>query len=168
MGTVHQLKPAAPKPLRGMYEAGRKRRQDIRTPQWFIDASSEALGGSVPLDPCAHRSPRWHFAEENWTRGGLDRPWERPSMANPEYNNFVAWMRYAADEAARTGLGQILLGPWRHHRIGFIEQLRGAEVILFRSFAFAGMRNTAPFACFAAVRHCRFPVTPYEVDRKRW
>ena len=167
MGTVHQLK-APHASLRGMYDATRKRRQDIRTPQWLLDAVIEALGGSVPLDPCASRSPKFHFAEENWSYGGLKKTWSKPSYANPPFNNLVAWMRQAYDCATETGLPTILLGPWRTHRHGFAEQLGGADVVFFHAFKFAGQRNSAPFPCFAAVRHCKFPRTAYEVDRKRW
>ena len=167
MGTVLKFAAAF---LRGLYDAARngKRRQDIRTPQWFVDAASEALGGSIPLDPCATRSPRWHFAEENWSSRGLDRPWERPSFANPRYDNLVAWMEHAQAEAARTGLPQIFLGPWRTHRHGFFNALARSEVIFFRAFPFVGQRNSAPFPCFAAVRHCTFPATAYEFGRRPW
>lgn len=167
MGTVHQLK-APGAALRGMYDATRKRRQDIRTPQWLLDAVTESLGGSVPLDPCASRSPKFHFAEVNWCYGGLVKEWELPSYANPPFNNLVAWMRHAYDEATRTGLPQIFVGPWRSHRHGFLEQLGGSEVVFFRAFAFAGQRNSTPWPCFALTRHCRLPRTAYEFDRKRW
>lgn len=169
MGTLHKLPiAAAPNALRGLYGAPKKRQQARRTPQWFLDAAAEALGGSIPLDPCAHRSPKFHFAEENWCYGGLKKPWERKSFANPPFDDLAAWMRYAWDEATRTGLPQILLGPWRSHRHGFLENLSGGEVVFFRAFPFVGMRNSPPFPCFAVTRHCRLPRTAYEFDRKRW
>lgn len=42
------------------------RRQEILTPDIILDAAATALGGSIPLDPCATRDKRFHFADENW------------------------------------------------------------------------------------------------------
>lgn len=171
MGKVIALK-APHASLKGLYDATRNgaRRQDIRTPQWLVDAASETLGGSIPLDPSAHRSPRWHFAEENWSSRGLDRPWEKPTYVNSRFDVLALWLDYWQSEARRTGLPSLIIGPWRSHRYGggFVDAIRGAEVVFFKAFAFAGQRNSSPFPVFLAARNVRFVRTAYEVDRQVW
>lgn len=160
---------AAPRSLAGLYDATRKRPQTVRTPPWFVDAAREALDESViPLDPCATRNPAWHFAAENWSKGGLKRAWELKAFANPVYRDLDAWMSHAHSEAMRTGLPLVLLGPWRSHRVNFCRNLKHGEVVYLKAFAFVGRRNATPFPCFAVAFHCRLPRTPYELDRKQW
>lgn len=159
---------AAPKPLAGLYGA-KKRRQTVRTPRWFLEAVCRAFGVErIPLDPCAHPSPRYHFAQENWSSKGLQRPWRAPAFVNSPWAKLGDWMAYAQAEQARTHLPLVLLGPWRSHRLSFLRALRGGEVVFFRAFAFEGETDSTPFACFAVAFNCTFPVTPYELDRKEW
>ena len=159
----------APKPLAGLYTAGRKRKQQVSTPPWFVGTVCEGMRvAQIPLDPCAHRDPGMQFALTNWTRGGLTRPWEEPGYANPPYRWLVDWLRYAQAEALRTGLPTAFLGPWRSHRIGFCEALAGAEVVFLKAFPFYGHKNSPPFPLFAACWHFRLPRTPYEMDRRMW
>jgi hypothetical protein len=160
---------SAPKPLAGLYTAGRKRKQAVSTPPWFVGAVCEAMRlEQVPLDPCAHRDPLRQFARTNWTRGGLTRPWELPGYANPPYEHLVYWLAYAQAEALRTGLPTAFLGPWRSHRIGFCDALAGSEVVFLKAFPFLGHRNSPPFPLFAATWHCKLPRTPWEMDRRPW
>lgn len=159
------VKRAAPDTLRGLYDAGRKRKQNILTPDWFLEAVREAFGGTIPLDPCASRNQRHWFAHDNWIAGGRSKAWEDKAFANPPYFELALWLRWAQSEAARSGLPTIVLGPWRSHRVNFLQYVAGAELVYFRAFPFEGQKNTAPFPCFAAIRHCTFPVTPYEVGR---
>lgn len=158
----------APASLAGLY-GSKKRRQTVRTPGWFVDAAAKALGRpQVPLDPCAHPMPRYQFAQVNWSKGALKRPWHLPWFANPPWKDLGEWMVYAQAEARRTGMPGVLLGPWRSHRLTFLPALRGATVVFFRAFAFQGEPDSTPFACFAAAYNCTFPDTPYELDRKEW
>lgn len=171
MGTprLRLVQPSAPAPLKGLYTSGRKRKQSVPTPEWFLDAVCEGFRlPKIPLDPCAHPNSARHFALENWTIGGLKRPWERPAYSNPPFKDLLAWLAYARAEALRTGLMTVFLGPWRSHRIGFCAELAGAEVTWFKAFAFVGHRNKTPFPMFAATWHCSLPPTPYEVGRKHW
>lgn len=160
---------SAPAPLAGLYTAGRKRKQSVSTPGWFLDAVREGLRLQViPLDPCAYPNPRRHFAQINWTRGGLRREWIAPAYCNPPYADLVEWLAYAQHEALRTGFPTVFLGPWRSHRLGFCEALRGAQVHFFKAFPFVGHVNSPPFPVFAAAWHVTLPRTPYEMDRKQW
>lgn len=52
------------KPLAGNV-GGQWRVQEVRTPRWIIDAASEAMGGTIGLDPCAASDPAVWFAERN-------------------------------------------------------------------------------------------------------
>lgn len=159
----------APKALAGLYTAGRKRKQIVSTPPWWIRAVCEGMKlERIPLDPCAHPDPARHFALTNWTRGGLDQPWLAPGYSNPPFNKLLAWMQHARGSAMLTGFPTVLLGPWRSHRIGFCDALRGAEVLFFKAFPFEGHKNSPPFPVFAAAWHVRLPRTRYELDRKQW
>lgn len=160
----------APVSLRGLYGAPRKRKQAHRTPPEIIAAVCESFQvAQIPLDPCAHRNSAHHFARDNWTSKGLDRPWRAPAYANPQYDQLASWMAYARSEARRTGHPTALLGPWRSHRVDFTQNLKGAIVVFLKAFPFAGMRNGAPFPCFLAFFNVRVPRgLPWELDRKRW
>lgn len=158
----------APRSLAGLY-GSKKRRQTVRTPQWFREAVCTAFGvARIPLDPCAHPSPRYHFAEENWSSKGLARAWNRPAFVNSPWKYLGDWMAYAWAEQRRTHLPLVLLGPWRSHRLTFLPALRGGTVHFFRAFPFEGETDGTPFACFAVAFNCTFPETPYELDRKDW
>jgi len=159
----------APPALRGMFQSGRKRKQAVRSSAWLIDAAATCLGGSIPLDPCAYPNSKYWFAETNWTRGALDRPWELPSYANIPYKWLVLWLQYAQREAFRTQLPTLVLGPWRSHRLGFNKAIEGSTVVFFKAFPFEGHKNSPPFPiALYAWNTDRFPRTPYEVDRRAW
>lgn len=156
---------AAPKPLRGLYNARKKRKQEVRTPRKLIDAFADALGGEVPLDPCATRSAEHHFARVNWMYAGLKRAWLLPAYANPPYKYLAAWLAHTRAQALLTGLPTILLGPWRSHRTTFCAELDGQEVVYLKAFPFEGQTNTAPFACFVVAWNLRLPSLPWELGR---
>jgi len=160
---------AAPVPLAGLYDATKKRKQNIRTPEWFLAGVLEAFGGYIPLDPCAHRNQRHWFAHTNWTAGGRSRPWEEKTYANPPFGGalreLVYWLAHARVQAAHTGLPTIVLAPWRSHRHHFMPALAASTVIWFRAFPFAGHKNSTPFPCVAIVRHCKFPRLELETGR---
>ncbi len=154
-----------PKPLKGLYTAGKKRKQEVRTPLKLVHAFADALGGSIPLDPCATRSPLTHVAEENWTSRGLDRGWEKPVYANPPWKYFSEWLVHARLEAVRTGLPTIVLGPWRSHRVVFLSVLHAMEVVYLKALPFEGHTNTMPTPCFVVAWNLTLPKLPWEMGR---
>lgn len=156
---------AIPKSLKGLYTAGKKRKQEIRTPRALVEAFADALGGAIPLDPCATRSPLFHFAQENWPTRGLVRHWERPSYSNPPWRYLFAWLMHARIEAARTGLPTILLGPLRPHRTTFCSLLDGRELVLLKAVPFEGHANTHPYPVFVAAWNLTLPRLPLELGR---
>lgn len=46
---------------------GQARVQEVRTPEWVLDAVRRAFGGQIAWDPCATSDPSHHFAEYNVT-----------------------------------------------------------------------------------------------------
>lgn len=154
-----------PRPLKGLYTAGKKRKQEVRTPANLIEAFADVLGGVVPLDPCATRSSAFHFAQVNWTSGSLKRRWELPCFFNPPWKDLSAWLLHGRLEAARTGLPSIVLGPWRSHRNAFCSILHGVEAVFLKAVAFEGHRNTMPQPCFVASWNLTLPKLPGELGR---
>ncbi len=154
-----------PKPLKGLYTAGKKRKQEVRTPHKLVAAFADLLGGSIPLDPCATRSPLTHIADENWTSRGLKRHWEKPGYANPPWNVFSDWLVHARLEAARSSLPTIVLGPWRSNRNVFLSVLDGVEAVWLKALAFEGHKNTMPTPVFVVGFNVALPRLPYELGR---
>lgn len=154
-----------PKPLKGLYTAGKKRKQEVRTPLKLVAAFADLLGGTIPLDPCATRSPLTHIAEENWTSRGLVRHWEKKTYSNPPWSKFSDWLVHARLEATRSGLPTIVLGPWRSHRVVFLSVLDGVEAVFLKALAFEGHKNTMPTPCFVVAWNLTLPKLPYEMGR---
>lgn len=77
--------------------------QEHLTPPWIIKAL-----GHFDLDPCAAAVRPWDCATENFTEGGLERPWPCGSRVwlNPPFDRYVvgAWMNRLADHGRGTAL----------------------------------------------------------------
>jgi hypothetical protein len=56
-------KAAAHKPnaVTSLHTGGKKREQEVHTPDWILDAVREAFGGSIFMDPCAATSTEAHY-----------------------------------------------------------------------------------------------------------
>lgn len=169
MGKLLKLPvPEVPAALKGGYD-NRKRKQSIRSSAWLIECAAQTLGGAIPLDPCAHRLKRHHFAQTNWTHGALERTWDQPNYANVPFKWLVLWLQYAQQQAAHTGLPTMVLGPWRSQRLGYCDAIRGATVVYFKAFPFEGYTNSPPFPVTLTIWNTdRWPRTPYEMARQRW
>lgn len=100
-------------------------RDDWRTPPWVVSLVREALG-EIHLDPCAAATD--HFAAQNWTQGGLDRPWSDGWYCNPPYGRALqAWAQKAVSEA-REG---IFLAPARTETKWFRLLADRADLLAF-------------------------------------
>ncbi len=67
------------------------------TPRWLIDRLGQC---GFDLDPCAAPLPRpWDCARENWTEGGLERPWSGRVWLNPPFDRYQVgqWVQRLAD-----------------------------------------------------------------------
>lgn len=100
------------------------------TPRWILDAL-----GTFHLDPCAGDPRPWDCAtDQNWTEGGLDRPWPNRGFyyprvwMNPPFNRYVVgkWLAKLADH----GNGIALLHA-RTETDWFEEVWNRADAILF-------------------------------------
>ena len=84
----------------GHQKAYRGRSDDWLTPPALIEAL-----GPFDLDPCASVDQPWATAAEQWTEGGLDRPWHGLVWCNPPYGPQVGqWMKKLADHGNGVGL----------------------------------------------------------------
>ncbi len=63
--------------------------QDWITPKLIIDDL-----GPFDLDPCSSETQPWLCAKENWTLGGLSRPWHDFVWLNPPFHRYEvgAWI----------------------------------------------------------------------------
>lgn len=120
-----------------------------RSPPAVVELARSILG-DLDLDPAANRSDRHWFAGENWTRRGLDQPWEGRVYLNPPYSQLRVWVPYASQQ--RDAVVIALIPPavgteywheyiWRPHRNGHAQPWADAIAFPRGRFAFVDGRG---------------------------
>jgi hypothetical protein len=156
---------------------GLDRKQEVHTPDWFLDAVREAFQGPIQYDPCAPSNPAHWFAERNVTlppeaveleaclpradkaqKQAIRRilkPYYRnlperlpwDTFVNPPFAFLQDWMRWCQ----APGGPVIALWPVRVHRQWWPKLMAGSEMVaLDARLIFKGHDQAVPFPMCAA------------------
>lgn len=95
--------------------------------RWLTPPEITKALGVLDLDPCADFDGAYLHAVDNYTEGGLDRPWEGMVWLNPPYSEVWTWLERLADH----GSGVALIFA-RTETAGFVREVWGkADSLLF-------------------------------------
>lgn len=125
------------------------KKQNWRTPEDVLDVVRRL--GPIVLDPCASRYKRHWFAEENWTKGTLERAYlihreQGVVYANIPYGRMLKkWIQWWC--ACMGANDSVLLTPSRTDTQWFNHIWRVARAYCFWEgrITFVGAKDPAPF-----------------------
>ena len=146
---------------------------DWWTPPHILEASREALGGAIDLDPCTNDGRPNVPAREHFTRAddGLSRPWHGRVYMNPPYGREIGrWTAKAIAEAeAGRAEAVIALVPARTDTAWFRPLFRFPIAFLAGRLRFIDgsgrARDPAPFP--SAVTLLKAEITAEDLARFR-
>lgn len=151
------------------------RAQEVLTPDWILEAASQALGG-IELDPCASTNPDNWFAKFSITEPGKFEgvvaggagcgvsadaktiAWQAGRVfENPPFGDLQAWLGKAVECAAQ-GSKVVHLGPVRPHRRWWRPLVkRGQVVYLNYDVKFRGHKQAFPAPLCLVSFNCVIP-----------